>query len=89
MNEYNQKLQNQFINISNNFFSLINWKFGSEFSSLIQELTTGLTEIENFCKIFYPLDPLRHATSHQHQPPANVDEVVNLIERNGQLRITI
>ena len=43
-----------------------------EFSSI---LTTGLAKIETFCKFFYPL----------RESPANV---VNLIERNGQLRIT-
>ena len=77
MKEYNQKLKKEFIQQESLFFSLIN-KFENEFSSIIQELTTDLAKIETFCKKFYPLD----------LPPANVDEVVNLIERNGQLRIT-
>ena len=76
MKEYNQKMKKEFIQQESLFSSLINFK-EYEFSSI---LTTGLDKIETFCKIFYPLD-LRES-------PANVDEVVNLIERNGQLRIT-
>ena len=78
MKEYNQKLKKEFIQQESLFVSLINFKFENE--SIVQELTTGLAKIETFCKKFYPLD-LRES-------PANVDEVVNLIERNGQLRIT-
>ena len=82
MNEYNQKLQKQFIQQESRFTSLISLKFENEsfeneFSSIIQELTTGT---ETFCKNFYTLD--------WRESPANVDEVVNLIERNGQLKIT-
>ena len=80
MKEYNQKLKKEFIQQESLFFSLINFKLENEFSSIVQELKTGLPKIETFCKKFYPLD-LRES-------PANVDEVVNLIERNGQLRIT-
>ena len=77
MKEYNQKMKKEFIQQESLFFSLINFKFENEFSSIVQELTTGLAKIETFCKKFYPLD-LRES-------PANVDEVVNLIEHNGQL----
>ena len=80
MNEYNQKLKKEFIQQESLFISLINFKFENEFSSVVHELTTGLAKIETFRKKFYPLD--------FRESPANVDEVVNLIERNGQLRIT-
>ena len=80
MKEYNQKMKKEFIQQESLFFSLINFKFENELSSIVQELTTDLAKIETFCKKFYPLDLC--------ESPANVDEVVNLIERNGQLRIT-
>ena len=87
MKEYNQKMKKEFIQQESLFFSLINFK-EYEFSSI---LTTGLAKIETFCKKFYPLE-IKGCTIFKkvdlRESPANVDEVVNLIERNGQLRIT-
>ena len=87
--EYNQKMKKEFIQQESLFFSLINFKFENE--SIVQELTTGLAKIETFCKKFYPLE-IKGCTIFKkvdlRESPANVDEVVNLIERNGQLRIT-
>jgi len=79
LKEYNQKLKKEFIQQESLFFSLINFKFENEFSSIAQELTTGLAKIETFCKKFYPL--------HLRESPANVDEVVNLIERNEDILV--
>ena len=91
MKEYNQKLKKEFIQQESLFFSLINFKFENELSSIVQELTTDLAKIETFCKKFYPLE-IKGCTIFKkvdlRESPANVDEVVNLIERNGQLRIT-